>query len=145
MTPPYPTKLYIAKSVLETPVQYSLRCTCWDKDLQWLVSRHVADLGDNPARFIHNINERSYYIAEELIDLAEAAQVKEPDTVLEDLFWPYVNAEIRRSMEWIKHRHARTVPKTVTKTEEAAIVKEIHPFDYRRLHYMFYGTISLNF
>jgi len=131
--------MYIAKRIQHGKPRYTLRQTCRDQD-GGLTFQDLADLGGNPSRFIEYPGGNAFYISETLVDhLEQSGENVDPD-LLEDLFLPFLDPEIRRSVETFHSRSWETAKRT--RQEEEALHRSVASFDKRRLHYLRFGAMD---
>ncbi|MFH1217229.1 MAG: J domain-containing protein [Pseudomonadota bacterium] len=134
--------LYLARSIYDSPLRYSLRQSYQDEATGLLCHRHVFDLGENPEQFIIYIEDNGYYIDDELIDAIQPFQKGDAEKIVEELLWPFVRKDVRDNLEPFRDRGRYTKISPLTAEERAAIDREIHIFDRRRLHYLWYGSVD---
>ena len=142
-SPTSPAKsLYLARDILGARLRYSLRQTYRDDRDGLLRHREIYDLGGSPQQFIIYLGDHGYCIDERVTDAIEPYIAGEAAEMAEELLWPFVRPDIRAKLEPFMNRgrHKRLSP--VTAAEKEAIDQEIHMFDRRRLHYLFYGAID---
>lgn len=137
-----PISLYLARTLIKYPYHYFLRISYFDEDKKYYRSQQIAELGENPDQFIIYPNERSFYIAEELQEIASRACGRDSDNELEKLLWPFVDAPVKREMEPFFHRGQGRALKPMSKTEKSAIDQQLHLFDKRRLYFLRYGAVD---
>ena len=136
-----PNRLYLARNILGSRPRYFLRQSvpCADSIL---CSQQLFDLGEDPETFIIYIGDNGYYISDELIDAVQDKIQGDAGEILEELLWPFVDPEIRRKLESFMNRGYNKPLSPVSSEEKKAIDEQIHIFDRRRLHYLWYGSID---
>ncbi len=107
------------------------------------VCRDVANLGQNPGDYLVYSGGNSFYINDQLIERLRAQGVKTPYAELEDLFFPYVDAEIRFQLEPFRERSRYRNWKRADDSLRKRALEETHSFDRRRLHYLRLGRSSV--
>lgn len=134
--------LYLARDILGSGLRYSLRQTYHDIKTDLLRHREIFDLGDSPQQFIIYLGDNSYCIDDRVTAAIEPYIAGDAAEMVEELLWPFVRPDIRAKLEPFMNRgsHKRLTP--VSAAEKSAIENEIHLFDRRRLHYLFYGAID---
>lgn len=134
--------LYLARSVVGGRSRFALRQSVCDDPDGVLRHRELVDLGPDPARYLVYPSANCFYVDEGLVETVAALVAGDVADLLEQLLWPFVRADMRAKLATVMARdHKRTSP-TVTAAEQEAIDRELHLFDRRRLHYLWYGTID---
>jgi len=136
-----PVSLYLARTIIQYPFRYFLRISYFDEVKNHYRCRQIAELGDDPAQFLTYPNDRSFYVNEELQEIANQACGRDTDSELEKLLWPFVDATIQWEMEAFFHR-GRGKASTMTQAEKSAIDQQLHLFDKRRLYFLRYGAVD---
>ncbi|MDY0219877.1 MAG: J domain-containing protein [Desulfobacterium sp.] len=129
--------MYIAKSVPGGQPRYTLRQTCRQQD-GTLFFKNLADLGHDPSKFIEYPGGNAFHMAETLVDHLEELNVDVDMDLLETLFMPFLDPEIRLAVEVFLNRSRQTI--RLTLEEEGALDRSLLDFDKRRLHYLKFGT-----
>lgn len=139
---PPSSSLYLARDVLGTELRYSLRQTCRDETSGLLRHREIYDLGSRPQQFLVYLGDHGYSVDERVTEAIDPYIDGDAADMLEKLLWPFVRPDIRVKVEPFLNRgtYKRVTP--VSTAEKEAIDQEIHLFDRRRLHYLFYGAID---
>ncbi|MCB2182110.1 MAG: J domain-containing protein [Desulfobulbaceae bacterium] len=133
--------LYLARSILGSRLHYYLRQSFYDEN-DCLRHREIADLGEDPSKYIVTIEDNGYYISEGLVEAIEPCVEGDADSLLEELLWPFVAPEIRSKLQYFNNRGKVKPITKVSRQEKEAIDREIHIFDRRRMHYLWYGAID---
>ena len=128
--------MYLAKKQhrLNKVVTYSLRESVRDESGN-LTFRELFDLGTDPTKYIEYIDERIFYISPEIEERLAALKVDYEYEELEELFWPFIDAEIKQLIEdfgGIRGRGARPRRHAISPDDFCLT----HPFDRRRLYYL---------
>ena len=131
--------MYLAKQILLKKKQYTLRQTLRDKDGR-LTFQNLVNLGNDPSLFIEYPGGNAFYIKESLVDQLEKLKVDVDPDLLETLFLPFLDTEIRRAVEFFHNRDIKKTPSG--KGEEEVLQGELFSFDKRRLHYLKFGTMD---
>ena len=109
----------------------------------YFACRDVARLGQDPGDYLVSSGGNAFHIDEELIQLLRAQGVRTPYTELEDLFFPYVDPEIRIHLEPFRMRSRYRNWKRADDSLRKRALEETHAFDRRRLHYLRLGRSSV--
>lgn len=134
--------IYLAREVITSEPDFFIRQSYSKPGSGSRVHRELFKIGKNPADYLIHIEDSCYYIAGELVEAVAPFVEGDPEDILEDLFWPYVRKDIRLKLERFRGRGKNVKISALTDREEAAIAREIHIFDRRRLHYFWYGAID---
>lgn len=135
-----PYSPYLARNILPHTSGYSLRQSYRDEN-NFLWHRLLIELGNDPEKFIIYIDDNGFYISDELVDIISPFVGEDAGDLLEKLLWPFVRHDIRNKLEIFENRKKTHISKVSTEEKEA-IKTEIHLFDRRRLHYLWYGSID---
>ena len=129
--------MYLASEIKDGSLHFYIRESYREADV--FLSRDLIDLGPDPARYIIYPGGNAFYIDEQieerLIESGAGKQVPE----LEDIFWRFVDPEIRRVLEPFRSREDRHRALRRKKAPAAGPSAEIHIFDQRRAHYLKFG------
>ena len=136
---PEPT-IYLCRTVLSHPVQYSLRLSYWDSGQRIFRTSLLLDLGTEPADFLHYPNDTCFHLDTDLVYRIEKLCGRDMEPELEQLLWPFVDPSVQRKMEHFFSRgstqgHFRAKQKLLSFTGQPA-----HSFDKRRLHFLRFGS-----
>ncbi len=134
--------LYLARSPLAGQPCFVLRQTCRDEASGLLFSRDIVDMGGDPRLFIRYPEHGGYAVADSLIAEIHRVVVADAEELVADLLWPFVRPEVRTRLESFRHWKRGKAITPVTAAEQEAIARELHDFDRRRLHYLWYGAID---
>lgn len=104
--------------------------------------RDLFDLGSNPTDFIIYPGGNAYYIDEVIEDRLAALGIKKQADTLDDIFWPYVRSDIRRSVGAFRNRGNKKQSRRLSGIEEKKIHLRTHLFDKRRIHYLRTGRLD---
>ena len=129
--------MYLASKRINGELHYVIRESYRKEDV--LQSRDLMELGTDPAQFIVYPGGNAFYIDTKIEDRLLELGAGEKLDELEDIFWRFVQPEIRRVLEPFlrreeKHRAGR-------KKEAAAVEHAVplHMFDKRRVHFLKFG------
>jgi hypothetical protein len=125
--------MYLARTRKKNETRYSIR-ESFKEDGCWK-SRHLFDLGADPARWIVYPGGHGYYFHESIeAALAEKGAAPGPDD-LDTIFWDFLDPEIRRVIEGFQRpvtpRQAPVPPSL-----------PVHLFDKRRIYFLRCGRID---
>ncbi|MBU0910510.1 MAG: J domain-containing protein [Proteobacteria bacterium] len=142
-SPASPSKsLYLARDILGVRLRFSLRQTYCDDTGDLLRYREIFDLGDSPQQFIVYLGDHGYSVDDKVTDAIAPFIDGDVEGMLEKLLWPFVRPDIRAKLEQFMNRGSYKRLSPVSAAEKEAIANEIHLFDRRRLHYLFYGAVD---
>jgi hypothetical protein len=102
------------------------------------------DLGADPRKHIVYPGGNSFYISEEVEDALQAHGVRYTAEQLEDLFFPFLEAHIRRILRNFKHDTGSCSPWSAFSPEDLLVKQQsLHSLDKRRLHYLRCGRVDI--
>ncbi len=133
--------LYLARTVLCSPMQYCLRLSYWDRGQQQFHTSKLLDLGTDPADFLHYPNDTCFHLDPDLVFQIEKRCGRDMEAELEELLWPFVEPSVKRKMEHFFSRGKS--PGRRGKTNENLLSCNgltVHSFDKRRLHFLRFGS-----
>lgn len=129
--------MYLASTKVNGQIRYVIRESYQHEDC--FLSRDLVDLGPDPARHIIYPGGNAFYIHESiedrLIDLGAGKSLDE----LEDIFWRFVDPEIRRVLEPFRRREDRYRASRNKDAFDSKNRAPLHIFDKRRVHYLKFG------
>lgn len=110
-----------------------------------LVSRQLVELGTNPEDHIVYLDERVFYISPDIEDTLTALDVDYEYQELEEIFWPFINPDIRETINNFGGLQGRRPGKRKNRGREMPDEDFVltHPFDRRRLYYMKFVQINM--
>ncbi len=110
-----------------------------------LVPRQLFDLGRDPAQFLQYIDDRIFFISSEVEDALSRHEVKYEYDELEELFWPFVDVEVKATIESFCGRRVRHSGKRLRRKRRMAhdLFNQTHIFDRRRLYYLKFVQIDM--
>lgn len=132
--------IYLARTFLGRP-RFSVRQSVAGGG-GYLRHRELFDLGHDPGQFLLYPFDNYFYIRDDLVQ-AVAAQVEgDAVTLLEKILLPFIRQDLRLKLETSLDRQQSRNRRAVSAGELAEIARELHLFDRRRLHYLWYGAID---
>ncbi|MBI4794195.1 MAG: J domain-containing protein [Deltaproteobacteria bacterium] len=134
--------LYLARSIHGDSFRYSLRQSCPAEGENFLRHREIFDLGHDPARFLVYPSGNTFHVRDDLVEAIAGLVEGEAADLLEEILWPFVRKDIREKVAPFRERARSRALTKVTAAEQEAIDRELHLFDRRRLHYLWYGAID---
>ncbi|MFW6178482.1 MAG: J domain-containing protein [Desulfohalobiaceae bacterium] len=133
--------MYLARYRLQHRLSYVIRESVLQDGVY--VSRDLLDLGPDPGQYIEYPGGNSFYISQEVEDSLQAKGLEPSLNELEDLFWPFVRAEIRhalRGFAWRSRAKRRLPP--LDSTDEDYLQNRLHLVDKRRINYLRLGEMD---
>lgn len=130
--------MYLAKTMVDGEIRFSIRQSYKKDDLY--VCQEVLDLGYDPSIYIIYPGGRSFYLHEEVEECLTQQGIQASAEELEDIFWPFVHPDIRRSLECFRRRSKAKHRKRNLNSEEEDFIRErLHSVDKRRYNYLRFG------
>ncbi len=118
---------------------YVLRESCLKKEGTGF--RTLFDLGPDPRAFIQYVGGNAFYFDEEMeATLLEKAQTYDADE-LEDIFWPWIRADIKAAVSTFRNRSGRS-SKKLSADEKEQIATHVNAFDKRRAHFLKFAVMD---
>ena len=133
--------LYLARTILGRRPRFSLRQSFFEEKGGFLRHRELIDLGHDLAQFLVYPSSNCFYIRDDLIEAVADLVEGDVADLLEQILWPFVRQDVRSKLETSMAR-GQKIRTEVTAAEQEAIDRELHIFDRRRLHYLWYGSID---
>jgi hypothetical protein len=133
--------MYLARSFIHNRLHYLLRESFCEDGIYR--HRDVVDLGADPGRFIVYPGGSSFYIADDLFDLAEQAGFSVDHELVEPFFIPFLDPYIKNRVEPFLNRTANRRWKRMDDSTRQRIFQETHVFDRRRIHFLRFGQTDL--
>ena len=133
--------MYLARRIKDGKTLFFIRESYLD-GTRWK-SRDLVTLGEDPARWVCTPARTAYYIHERIEDALRAKGVQAGQEQLEEVFWPFLDPAVRRVI--MRHSPGRPAKasRRVSPGELAELLKDLHVFDKRRLHFLRYGATNL--
>ena len=94
--------MYLARKIIQGKIHYFIRESYRDKDC--LRCRDLYDLGSHPERYIRYPGGNSFYIDEVIEEALSVVGVTPAADELDDLFWDFLEPEIRWKLEPFRRR-----------------------------------------
>ena len=132
--------LYLSRSVLKRPLQYSLRISYWNPKEQQFGSSKILDLGTDPADFLHYPNDTCFHLDPDLVFQIEKRYGKDMESKLEELLWPFVDPTVKRKMEYFFSRGKSPCQGRKKVLLLSCDGHAVQSFDKRRLHFLRFGS-----
>jgi hypothetical protein len=129
--------LYLASKKINGQLHYLIRESYQKKDV--LLSRDLVELGTDPTQFIIYPGGNAFYIAEVIEDRLLELGAGEKLDELEDIFWRFVQPEIRRVLEPFRSREERHRAGRKKQAPADEFTVPLHMFDKRRVHFLKFG------
>ncbi len=134
--------MYLARIRVRGKIHYFIRQSYHDPETDLLVSRDLFDLGPDPSRFIIYQGGTCYYVDERVEDAIRSSGVEPAGDVLDDIFWPFVQRDIRKTLAPFRQPRKYIRTSKLSGSELELIRTGIHLFDKRRMYYLRYGNID---
>lgn len=134
-------RVYLARHRVKGKIRYVIR-ESYLRDAESR-SRDLFDLGTDPSKHIVYPGGNAFYIDEGVEERLLALGVQPRSQELEDIFWPFVDPDIKRTIETFRTRSERLkkAPK-LDHAQEANIWEAVHIFDKRRMHFLRFGQMD---
>lgn len=102
--------------------------------------RDLFKLGPAPGGYIIYPGGNSFYVDEAVEDAIRGRGIETSQEDLEEIFWPFVDPEIRHKLEPFRRQERRL--KDERKIKQAPLPESLHLFDKRRLHFLKFGQMQ---
>jgi len=124
--------------------KFFIRHSYQDAQGSWL-TKDIFDLGHDPEKFIIYVGLHGFYFAPEIEEAVIENGIDYKDEELEKILWPFIDPDIRRTIDNFGGRRTRnrSAKKRLTDQELAQLQKDIHPFDKRRLAFLRFVQTNL--
>ena len=129
--------MYLAFEKINGKTHYFIR-ESYRLENQFL-SRDLLELGLDPGGYIIYPGGNSFYIDQVVEERLSAKGASVDPDELEDIFWPFVQPEIRRVLEPFRAREKRHQADRRKRKPAEKIATRLHIFDRRRMHYLRFG------
>lgn len=121
--------------------RYEIRQSFLDNKKETCRHRLIFDLGGDPARHIKQLTDDICYFSSTLEDALAEYTSQDPTALLEELLWDFLPPDEQYRLERFRHR-GRAKLRPLSGEDRAAIEKEVHLFDRRRMYYLRYGAVD---
>lgn len=125
--------MYLARTRVGGRVRYFIRESYLAEGVY--VSRDLMDLGEDPRHFIRYPGRCAFYIDPVVSEALEDAGAEADLEAVEGVFWPFIDAEVKRKFGYTRTRGTE-------KGEPDVNPSAFHLFDRRRLHYLRFGQMD---
>lgn len=130
--------MYLARKRVAGKTHYTIRESYRSADAY--LCRDLFELGAEPARFIVYPGGNAFYIDAMVEDGIRALGSEPPPEDMENIFWPFLNPEIRRKLEPFRRQERQS--RSRRSPAEAADSLDAHIFDKRRIHFLKTGRMD---
>ncbi|MEE4165957.1 MAG: hypothetical protein V2I35_08155, partial [Desulfocapsaceae bacterium] len=103
--------------------------------------RLIFDLGRDPARYLEQLSDEICYFSAELEECLGTMTDKDPTRLLEELLWAFLPEEEQHRLSLFRNRGTVKI-RPLSDKDRAAIERDVHLFDRRRLYYLRYGAVD---
>ncbi|MEJ2656769.1 MAG: hypothetical protein P8012_06180 [Desulfobacterales bacterium] len=131
--------MYLALKQINGRTHYFIRETYSHKNR--FLSRNLLDLGTDPGKYIVYPGGNSFYIHESVEEQLNVLHVYPKDDELEDIFWRFLEPDIRKALEPFRNRQINQKHRKPHKAKKTAPAK-YHIFDRRRILYLRCGRTN---
>jgi hypothetical protein len=133
--------MYLARHRVKGKINYTIR-ESYENDVG-LCSRDLFELGSDPSKHIVYPGGNAFYVDEAVEEQLLAAGLQSDPQAIEDIFWPFVDPEIKRIIEPFRNRSKkRSKKEPLDPDRETKIKAGVHVFDKRRLHFLRFGQMD---
>ena len=133
--------MYLARHRVKGKTNYTIR-ESYENDVG-LCSRDLFELGSDPSKHIVYPGGNAFYVDEAVEEQLLAAGLQSDPQAIEDIFWPFVDPEIKRIIEPFRNRSKkRSKKEPLDPDRETKIKAGVHVFDKRRLHFLRFGQMD---
>ncbi|WP_419174592.1 hypothetical protein [Desulfosediminicola sp.] len=132
--------MYLATLFHGEDIQYQIRQS-YQVDNSGLFShRIIHDLGREPRQFIEQPYDNVILFDSGLFKSVAEFTDRDPDLLLENLLWNFLPRGYRDRLAQFDRCNGDPGP--MTDQQRAAIDRQIHMFDRRRIYYLYYGAVD---
>lgn len=132
--------MYLARHRVKGKINYTIR-ESYENDAG-LRSRDLFELGSDPSKYIVYPGGNAFYVDEAVEEQLLAAGLQPGPQEIEDIFWPFVDPEIKRIVEPFRERSKKRLKtETLNPDQETKIKTSVHVFDKRRLYFLRFGQM----
>ena len=133
--------MYLASITKSGKKHYQIRQSYFQPEKDAFDYRTIFDLGEDPSRFMEHPSEDICFFSEELEETISRATDTDATLLLESLLWEFLPAEEQHRLRIFKNRKQIKIA-PLSRDEHAAIERDVHLFDRRRLYYLRYGAVD---
>jgi hypothetical protein len=132
--------MYLAKVRKNRQTVYFLRESIRETSVDGF--QEICSLGPQPGAWIDYPGGNAWHVCDELVGrIARKIRPFDPE-VLEELFWPFVRSDIRRSTAHFRERDKTSTYRRMTRQEKEFVARTTHAFDKRRAHFLKFGNMD---
>jgi hypothetical protein len=132
--------MYLAINIIRGQQKFFIRDSFFDHERNCWLSRDLAELGSNPSDYIEYPGGNSFYLAEEICDQIAEQKPKLDLCELEELFWPFIEQDIRDKLEPFHCRSRYTRKEKKEEAPNQLHEEQVQVFDKRRILFLRYGV-----
>ena len=132
--------MYLAEHTIKGRKKYILRDSLYNKGTRCWECRDLFDLGSMPWEYLEYPGGNAFYINESISDQLAELDVEHDPCELEELFWPFVDRDIRQKIEPFYCRGMRRGRKKIL---ENLGKEQVRNFDKRRWYYLRCGSTDM--
>ncbi len=133
--------MYLARTLINGSNHYSIRQSFFDDSADIFRYRTLFDLGVNPSKYVHLIDDEFCYFSSELESDIGQFTKKDPSDLLEELLWDFLPIEVRHRLSVFRGR-SYSRRSAINSEEKKQIEKQVHLFDRRRVYYLRLGAVD---
>ena len=133
--------MYMAVHFIGGKPRYTIRESYYDARTHCMRSRDLVALGLDPSRSVVYPSHTTFYIDESVTERVRSLSTDFDLSELEELFWPFIRADVREHMAPFHYRGLRH--RTRERAESAKTHKtRLHIFDKRRYSFLRFGMVD---
>ncbi len=132
--------MYLARRVIDNRLHYVL-CESYDNG-GCLTNRDLVQLGPRPEQFITYGGGSSFHIDDRLFDRLGQLGVTASYEEVEQFFLPFLDPYIRAKIDHFRDRAKYRTWRPMPAADKKRVLRQIHTFDRRRIHYLRFGQID---
>ena len=112
--------MYLAQKRIKKTLHYFIRQTV-KEDQETVQTRQIFELGPDPSRYIIYPGGHAFYIDEEIQQSLENVGIEVTQEDLEEIFWPFLRADIKRALEPFRSRSITRKREKMTSLQEETL------------------------
>jgi hypothetical protein len=132
--------VYLALKKINGKTHYFIRESY--RQAKQFLSRDLIALGTDPEQYIVYPGGNSFYVDTAIEERLNDLGVKADQVALEEVFWRFLNPEIRRALEPFRRRAEHSRRSRKEKEHRKPLDTPVHSFDWRRMHFLKFGEID---